>query len=639
MTFFLRKKPLSKRPYLSGALFWVGFSLLAVVIRGVRWDENYEFAQVILGQIPYPEGHPLYQYVHSFYSLQTYALAGLMYFFPGPLLANLLRNWAFLAAGTVPVFLLGTVIARRQLAGHVGAILVLLEVHVTFYSSYPIIVWPDIFSNGAVGQGYMLAGLWALLDRRFRLAGLLLGFAPAIHLGQLPPLLVTTALYAVCLYRTGQRGPLWDLLRYALPGLIACAGFAAFLYCFRVAPPLDGPYYSPAAPDTLWHTYMARYASHRAIPFTTGHLVLSGAVLVGLALIVCNRFNIAPPAHHTPAPIPSPPLSSPHAWAVVYCAVTAAIVWFIMLVHGQMGADVPFLLAGWLPYRLMNHVSPVLLPLLLAICFVRDRQIPASLPVLLLLALLAPLAHLFMPYELVQRYLSPNAFLYFLLYGAAAGGGLILAYRRGNAHVLSASIFAALLLAALAWFHQFGAACVAAGILLGMIRIPGLSTRALQVASTGLACLMLMAMLAKQYENRDHLTRSRFQRSVQTYLEKAQEPEAMILVPYMQAGDQMKMGHPVMADMATRFHGVYRPAIAPAVNAIFEDFYGVSLDPEIELPDSDLAWHEVWPAKSLDEWQALSRKYEFRYVAAPDFMALPLERIFSDGGRALYRIP
>lgn len=636
MTSFLNDKPLSKRPYLSGALFWVVFSLAAVVLRGVRWDENYEFAQVILGHVPYPEGHPLLQYVRSFYSLQTYVLAALMHWAPGPLLANLLRNWIFLAASTVPVFLLGTLFSRRQLMGHVAAIFILLEVHVSFYSTYPIHVWPGMFSNGPVGQGYMLVGLWALLDRRYRLAGLLLGFAPAIHLGQFPPLLATAALYGIYLLRSGQKHHVLALLRHMLPGLMACVAFAIGLHYFKNNPPVDGPYFSPVPPDALWHTYMARYATHRAIPYTTGHLVLAGSVLLGLAFLACHRFGLVPPA---PAVSPERALDPPRAWAAVYCAIVAAIVWGIMLIHIQMGPEIPFILAGWIPYRLMNHCSPVLLPLLLAVCHDRDRRIPTCLPALLLAALVAPLAQFVLSPEAVARYLTPNAFLYFALFGAAAGTLIILAYRRGNSQAAVAASITVLLLAALALFHQFGAACVAVGVLLGMIRVPGVSNRALQVSSTGLALLVLLALLAHQHERRNHLSRSSFQRSVATYFEREGEPHAMILVPWMQAGDQAATGHPVMADMATLFHGIYRPAIAPAVNAIFQDFYGISLDPDAVPEDLDRPWHEVWPAKSLDEWQALAGKYSLRYVAAPDFMRLPLERIFGANGRVLYRIP
>ena len=41
-------------PLRSGLLFWGVFSLLAVLVRGVRWDENYEFAQTFLNTSAWP---------------------------------------------------------------------------------------------------------------------------------------------------------------------------------------------------------------------------------------------------------------------------------------------------------------------------------------------------------------------------------------------------------------------------------------------------------------------------------------------------------------------------------------------------------------------------------------------------------
>jgi hypothetical protein len=637
MTIPMLKKPLSGRPYLAGMLFWVVFSLIAVLVRGVRWDENFEFAQVILGQVPYPEGHPLVQYVRSFLSLQTYALAAFMHFFPDPLPANLLRNWAFLATSTVPVFLLGTLFSHRQLAGHVAAVFVLLEVHTSFYSSYPIHVWPGVFSNGPVGMGYMLFTLWALLDRRYRLAGALLGLAPAVHLGQLPPLLAVSVLYGFHLHRSGERGDTRRLVLFALPGLVFSIGFAVLLHRYAGAPPTSGPYFSAVAPAELWHTYMAKYATHRAIPYTTGHLVLVAVSLLALYLYVFQRAGIIP-AREGEESVSWP--ASPRAWGLLYCLICAGLVWGIMVVHTVMGADVPYLLAGWLPYRLMNHVSPVFIPLLLALGYDRDERVPVFLPVLLLLALLAPLLHLWVERDYMVRYVNANAYLYFLLVGAVAGTGVVVAFRAGRTAGLATLGSLSVLVALLAYFHQYGAACVAMGMILGWAPATArISRRVLRVSVVGLACLVLTSMLAAAREAREHLPRSAFHREVAAYLAACGEPGAMILVPYMQVGDQMKYGHPVMADMATMFHGAYRPAIAPAVSAVFQDFYGLSLDPAWLAAHLPMAWYEVWPSKTLEEWQALGEKYGLRYVASPTFMELPLEQVLARPGGRLYRIP
>lgn len=637
MTLEQLRKPFTQRPCLTGALLWMAFSLVAVLLRGVRWDENYEFAQVILGQIPYPEGHPLFQYVRGFYSLQTYSLAAIMYFFPEPLPANLLRNWAFLAASTVPVYLLGTLFARRQLVGHVAVVFVLLQIHTSFYSTYPVLVWPMIFSNGAIGLGYMLLALWALLDRRYRIAGLLLGLAPAVHLGQFPPLLLVAALQSLWLLRKGQTRDVLTLIRFAMPGLAVSVLFALFLRWFAVDPPMDGPYFSPVAPELLWRTFMERYAGHRAIPWTTGHIVLVGAVLLALGLLAARRGGVFPVEE---SQAPKPLLESPWTWALLYCALASGLVWSIMAVHYAMGPDIPYVLVGWLPYRLMNHVAPVLIPLLVAIGYARDGRMPAYLLLALLAALLTPLADLVMERAMIAKYLDNGEYLFFYLFGGTMGTGIVLAYRKQTTFGAVACIAIAVMLSALACFHQYGAACTLAGVLAACVPLPGAVTpRALRFAGAGLACLILMAMLARETEGRQHLLRSEFHQMVAEAMEREGKPEAMILVQSDQAGDQMLFGHPVMADMATMLHGVYRPAIAPSVNAIFQDFYGVYLDPAAPRPDPPLAWHEVWPSYSLETWQQLSVKYGVAYVAAPSFMRLPLELLVRDDQRNFYHIP
>lgn len=632
----LNQKPLSKRPYLAGALFWIAFSLLAVLVRGVRWDENYAMAQVLLGQVPYPEGHPLNQFVHGHFSLQPYLLAGLMYVLPGPLPANLVCNWLFLAAATVPVFLLGTLFARRQLAGHVAAIFVLLEIHVAFYGPYPIEVWPGTFSSGPAGIGYMLFGLWALLDRRFRLAGFLLGLAPAVYPGQFLPLLATGVLYGLHLAISRQYRHALNLVAYAVPGLLVCVAFAMFLYEISAPPPTSGPYFTPVAPEVLWETYMERFMARGGLPYMPGHLVLAASVLVGLALLVYRRRGILGPGADDPPP---PVLDAPRTWGVLYCGAVCVLVWGSMLVQYAAGPAAAHGVAGWFPYRLMSHVSPLLIPLLVAIGYDRDNRIPGYLPLLLLAPLLAPLLHLVASYEFNRRYVAPNAYVYYLLFGAAAGTAILLAYRRGRRPGNVAAGAAGLVLAALAWFYPFGAACVALGVSLPLLpavsRIP---MRAVQASSAVLACLLLVAMLGRVVERREQLPRSPFHAAVSDYLADQGDPDAMILVPYNQLGEQVKYGHPVMADTATLTHVIQRPEIAPAANAIFEDFYGISLDPEAAGAEPPRAWHEVWPAKTLGEWRALARKYGVDYVVAPDFMALPLEEVLRGHGRVLYRI-
>ncbi len=623
----------TRHPLRTGILFWGAFSILAVIIRGVRWDEDYEFAQVILGQIPFPQGHPLYQYVHSFFSLQPFSLAAFMHFFPDPLWANGVRNVLFLMASTIPIYLWGALLSKRAVGGHSAVIFLLLGIHISFYSSYPVAVWPEIFSNGPIGLGYMLLTLWALASQRLRVAGLLLGFAPLVHLGQFPPLLATAVAYVGWNLYQGRRREIMPFLWAIVPGLVACLAFAVYLRGIAVAPPTTGPYFTPTDPMVLWHTFMERYASHRAIPYTTGHLVLIGAMLLFVHGVALRWLRVR--STNNTSLFDG---KSPSDWACFYMAVATSTVWLVMLAHRSYGPDVPYILVGWLPYRLMNHIAPLLIPLLIALCFRRDNKIPGWFPPLMLIALLAPLLHLGLAVTLVERYVSAGEYLFFVLYGAATTSTAIRIGRLDRRAGAASGLALLLSIAALGWYHQFGAACLLVGALLPLLpALPQVSARHLKLATSSLVAVMILAMLAKQGEARAHLRSSHFLLEVAAYLQHEGDDKAMILVPHQQAGMQMQLGHPVMADMATMFHGIYRPPLAPAVNAIFQDFYGMSLDPDVTPPP--LAWHEVWPAKSLEEWQHLSEKYDLVYVIARSFMELPLDKLLPGSEYSLYRIP
>ncbi len=132
---------------------------------------------------------------------------------------------------------------------------------------------------------------------------------------------------------------------------------------------------------------------------------------------------------------------------------------------------------------------------------------------------------------------------------------------------MAAIVASAAVLGLLAVFHQYGAACTLAGVLAAGVPLPGAVTpRALRFVGAGLACLILLALVAREVEARNHLYRSDFHQAVAEVMKREGKPQGMILVQHDQAGDQMQFGHPVMADMATMLHGVYRPAIAPSVN-------------------------------------------------------------------------
>ena len=50
------------------------------------------------------------------------------------------------------------------------------------------------------------------------------------------------------------------------------------------------------------------------------------------------------------------------------------VVWLTMILHSFMGEDMPFLFISWMPYRLINHIPPLLLCLLVGIHGREERR-------------------------------------------------------------------------------------------------------------------------------------------------------------------------------------------------------------------------------------------------------------------------
>jgi hypothetical protein len=624
----------NRRAFFGGLLLWLLFCVAAVLLRGVRWDENYEFAQVLLGHVPYPEGHPLYQHVFHFLSLQPWSLAGLMALVPGPFAPNFLRNVMALAAVVLPAYLLAAGLTRRAVWGHAAALLMLMGIHQAFYSNYPVQVWPGLYSNGIAGQGWALAAFACLVTGRHRAGWLMTGLMPAVHLGQFPPLFAVAVLRLAWRWKTGSRPELRAALKWGGGGLLLSGLFVLLQHSFTVPPPLEGPYWSGADPGAVFRGYMEHHASHRAVPRGTGHIAMAMALLMsGLMAWGSGR--------------------AVSAWTGIfaYIAAVCGIVWGVMAIHLLLGPAIPWLFIGWLPYRLMNHCLPLLIPGMVAYLAV---ELPESsiteprsyhywgpailIPAALLYGILRPLMPLLTGEVFFERYLETGEAVFFVLYGAAAALMLI-ARQRGRA--LWLFLFAAGW-AGLAWKHQFGAACCAAGALSAVTLLLATrprGTRWLHPLTYAAAAILLAVLLYGQARNRQHLPLSGFEREVRALLAARGDEDAMILVRHQQEGLQARLGHPVMTDMAALTWIPYRPALGPAIAKMYRDLYGIRIAPEEGEEAYAMPWYEVWPAKSRAEWRQLGVEYEFRYIIAPVFMDIDLPCILEGAQTNLFEIP
>lgn len=629
------QKPHPKHPLAMGVALWIVFCIVAVAVRGVRWDETFEHAQALARHVAYPQGHPLLRFVRNVFSLQTYVSGALLWLTHSPTAVCGFRNVLFLAASTVPVFLLTALVARRAVWGHAAALLALQHVLIEFDGSYPLIEWPDVFSNGPIGGGYALLTLYCFAAGRRRTAFFLLGLMPCIHVGQWPPVLLLGVCFGCWEYFRGDRAGLRHGLSFGIAGLALCAVFWLSIRAVTVPPPTSGPYLAAAPSHSIWAGYTAFYDPHRQPPPGTGVAGLLGAVLLSGAAAWCAFRRTE--------------RGGPLFWYFVYILGIGAAVGGVMALHRLAGTEAPFWLVGWMPYRLINHVPVVLLAVIVGVLTQPSGDSGRPSPYSLLLVgamtygVLQPGIERLVGAHVYERYFVVGTCVLFGLYGAASAVTLLRLSQKDRRVFAAAAALAIAALAGLAGYHQFGTFCVllGAGLATGLRwvdrRIPRpVYTRGEGLGVAALCGLTVLFLLAGEAKGRAHLPRNGFEKRVEAYLVSQGKPGAMLAGAPDTFLLQAKTGHPVLADAVTPSLMSYMPSLAPSIQSIFDDLYGIRFDKPPQ--GQNRRWQSVWTRRSRVEWVRLSGKYGFEYVVALDALTLDLDAVVRDGPFVLYHV-
>lgn len=607
-----------------GSLLWLVFCLVMVFVRGVRWDEDYEFAQVFLREVVLPPGHPVFQYVRNVFSLQVFSTTALLWVSESAWLVCAARNVLFLAATVLPPYLIAARLSGRALYGHVAACLVLAGIHLEFDSSYPQFVWPDMFSNGHIGQGFALLTLFFLMSNRPRAAGFLLGAMPCIHAGQLLPALLLAGMVFLTRVRV-DRAFARDFVIAIGFGILVTVGFWAAHRVFAVDTSAAGPFAGNGDPIDVLKNYIAYHDLHRRIPGGNGHLALAGLLL--LAGLGTAREK----GRHARDRL--------WIWLSLYTAAIAVTVYPIMLAHALLGIDTPPILLRWMPYRLLNHAPVLLVAALCAMLVRRETESSAYGGRILLLVVIwcaaAPVLQNLLPVAVFTRYASPVVGVMFVLFGAA-----LAQYVRGADGSWRRFALPVCGFLALACFHQFGAACAAAGFGIAWLfstRCPrNLLDRGFSSALLGALASILLALLAySQWTSRTSLPRSPFEGRVAAYLDGQGEKQALLVGAPFQLLLQARTRHPVMTDMALPSWIPYMPNLGPAIDEIYRNVYGISF---LDSPGSSRDWREVWTTRTADEWRELGDRFSFQYVVAPRELPLQLPLAVDDDSGRLFSL-
>jgi hypothetical protein len=621
-----------KRCLWAGAGFWIVFSVVALALRGVRWEETWEHALVITGAVPYPEGHPFFIYCRNVFSGQSYLSALVLSLWDSPLLINGVRNVLQLSFCTVPVYLLGMRFSGSAWGGHLATTLVLLGVHQGFQSYYPIESWPHFFATGQIGAGYALLVFALLLMNGWRSVWFLLGLMPMVHVGQWPVIGLFAGLQWLWLLRRGDSLRVRQALNWFALGMAPCVLFVLVQRTFHVAMPVSDAWFAEGDARAIWSAYTGLHDLHRAVPRDS----FLKSVLAAVAVLLVSGLNGMRPGLEV---APRRNLFQTFGFALLLSGVVASI-W---LLHQVLGNRAPFALIGWMPYRLMNHLAILLVPLVVGVLWRGRGGGRGLLALVLLYALLLPVWRALLPPEIFARYGGNLEGLIFALCGGAIASAV--AAREGKIVVwgsLSLPAIQVLLLtlvaAFLQTFYPFALAAMLGGALMwGVCEVlvrhwPRLERPWLHCGTLALGIALLVSLLVRETRHREHLPLQPIHQQVANWLDEHGESDAMLVTPYWDVNWLGKIRRPILADYQTAHLMSYVPALAPSLKKMHAEVFGFVVDGETGPPLAE------WPGRSVEEWRRLGDAYGFRYVLAPTEMKLTLERVLEGRPYHLYRV-
>lgn len=617
----------SHRAIWLGALFWVIFAVIAVLLRGVQWDEAYQHAQVFIGKVVYPEGHPRFIYIRNVFSAQTALSAALLWLVDSAAVFCGIRNVLFLIATAVPVYLLAAFLGRRALWGHLAVVLALNHVLLEFDSTYPLAMWPNVWSNGHIGMGWTIMALALLVGGYRRAAFLMIGLLPAIHLGQAPPIYLLAAAFLAWQFYRRDWAALKKALIWGAIGIAGCVAYAVVHHVYKAPLPAEGAYYSPDPVLPIWQGFTHYYDIHRQPPSANSLLALSAALILGAGAAWVHR-------HRRPAPA--------WTWAFAYILAIAAVV--LPLVALQRICELPFLLTVWMPFRLINHVPFVLLALTAAFLGARSRRYPGPFMllggILLILSLRLLWARL-LPHDFYRGYVLMGDWALFALSGGCWAAIILATHSKAvRWGCLLATPF---LIAATAAFHQYGAlwVCIGGATLAAPLFVRRLRSGAFPIGIRrpllyGLCAASMVAPIYVQYVTRSSPVGH--PSPVAQYLGAQREEDAVLAADPHALYVQIETGHAVVADADLPAYLSYVPALGPAINRLFIDLYGMDFSAPPPAGEKN-KWQRIWKQRSAHEWRELGQRYGFDYVVAAESLPdLQLEPVMESEGLVLYEV-
>jgi hypothetical protein len=604
------------------------------------WHVALEPAQLLAGSVRYPVATPFEFYETQVWNVWHQLLA--------PLLAAGLSERALTIAlsGGVAALSFAAIAGFARALGASAALavaaplLVLLNQPAQAGFRYPINLLGGGHTYGMAGLSWLAFALAALAAERWRLAGILVGLAPALHASLGAWLAIAIVLAALPGLRR-LRPHLRALCEGAALGVGLCAlSVGIHLALTPAAPPAD-----PASAERYLTAFVRLWDYHRVPPDLASHASFLAwcSMVTALALLRMGRDQ----------------LGAGPALALRVLIVCGAVGFAVSIVQPRLALEsVPKLVLIAMPTRLANLAVLLAVPLALAVIFrLRADPLPRVL-LLVALGLFALASHGPVWWQSIDLGTRGAPLLCIAAVVALARG----AQRRRTAALIAAGLLSWLVLRALwrdlahpEWLGlpgelSLGVVCgafIAAWFAFeraGAARGGRRPAQALDVAlGAGLAAIAVGIVATSVAEAGADWQRLRDWTN-DPVLARAARGQGLLLVGPGLGTVQLRTRRPLLLDPGAMDMLPYVLQAGPAVEEILREVYGIEFfHPPGQalaggvLPDEPV--RELFARRTPDEWRAIRARFGVSEVLVQPEWKLRLPALARGDDYALYALP
>lgn len=652
-----------------GAFIWAIYSILQVAWNGIIIDESVIAAQVITGAVKYPPGHPHGMYYQGIYSLIHYLAAVVWWLKPSPLIISAIQNSVYLFLSTMAAYAMTLVLTRRAFWGYVATVIVLFESYRRFQGVYPLSVFPQIYSNGHLGLqiGVLIAAL--LLNRMWKISGLLLGLFPSLHAIHALLLWFWSAIYLWFERSIYNRSLIKNMLIFFTIGLIISGGLALIIVLMAPDSAAVFPYNGEGNGALIREQFILRTDAHRrALPLFSFAYMVNPAAFFCLGAVVWYRSKYQ---HNEKN---NPDLPGMVAWIMFL----GAIVWVYIYgtsILSKSGVALPDLVIISMPGRFSNLTAVLLVPITIAgmSATLKSIQRPMNLiglgflGVLILGTAIFSASEVF-TYEEMIRYEVSRNFL-FLIWGIFFGFEFFAGFRDSIHRVVTILAFTiiggmlSLFLDTTYVALYFVLLTFATWATLQLSRILAKTLNAREYIVKIIEILLVIGLslsAAVALPDRDRFRLepgyirwdmlSDYDQKLKEWLKVNASRDELILAyigPLPRTEAQAKLTQPVLLELKTLWIMSYKPDMSAVIGMMVRDLYGVDYSKPEKLKALfksekvsvwSPVWKKIWKDRTRNEWLALGKRYNFRLVISLTSVPLNLPAKLKGPRWTLYTI-